>query len=153
VKAFTDHANGEKREAVSAGVRRNDVLIRRAPVTTVPVLVVDDQASFRAALAELIAATDDFVLVGEAESGEAALEAAEELSPRLVVIDKRMPGLGGIDVSRELTSRHPEMVIVLISVEESLEPAALESSGAAAFVLKRQLSPTVLRKLWEDHGS
>jgi two-component system invasion response regulator UvrY len=49
--------------------------------TVVPVLIVDDQESFRSLLRELIAATDGFALVGEATSGEAALRAAVELSP------------------------------------------------------------------------
>ena len=118
----------------------------------VGVLVVDDHETFRGALCELITATQGFVLVGEADSGEAALSAAEELSPRLVIMDKRMPGLRGIEASRALTGRHPETVVILISVEDDLESEILRSCGAAEFVRKSKLSAAVLREVWRRHG-
>jgi DNA-binding NarL/FixJ family response regulator len=118
----------------------------------VAVLVVDDQESFLAALRKLVTATEGFALVGEAASGEAALSAVEELSPRLVIMDKRMPGMGGIEACRLLTSRHPEIVVVLISVEDDLDLEVVRSCGAAEFVSKPTLSPAVLRELWRSHG-
>jgi DNA-binding NarL/FixJ family response regulator len=118
----------------------------------VGVLVVDDQVTFRSALRELVAATKGFVLIGEAASGEAALRAVEELSPRMVIMDKRMPGMGGIEASRVLTDRHPEIVVLLISVEEPPDSQVLQSCGAAAFVNKTKLSPAVLREVWHSHG-
>jgi DNA-binding NarL/FixJ family response regulator len=118
----------------------------------VAVLVVDDQESFRSALRKLVVATEGFVLVGEAESGEAALSAVEELSPRLVIMDKRMPGIGGIEACRVLTGRYPGIVVVLISVEEDLDSEVARSCGAAEFVSKPTLSPAVLREVWRSHG-
>ena len=70
--------------------RRADVERLADPV---PVLVVDDQESFRGVLRDLVAATDGFALVGEAASGEAAINAVEHLSPRLVIMDSRMSGM------------------------------------------------------------
>lgn len=61
----------------------------------VTVLVVDDQASFRRALRELVAATEGFELVGDAPSGEEALKTVDALVPRMVIMDKRMPGIRG----------------------------------------------------------
>jgi CheY-like chemotaxis protein len=119
----------------------------------VPVLVVDDQASFRTALRELIAATGGFVLVGESASSEAALDAVDELLPRLVIIDKRMPGIGGIEATKAIKRRHPEVVVLLISVEEAPDPQVLRSCQAAAFARKQELSPAFLRELWRKHGS
>jgi DNA-binding NarL/FixJ family response regulator len=118
----------------------------------VSVLIVDDQDSFRGALRELVAATEGFTLVGEASSGEAALDALGELSPQLVIMDKRMPGIGGIEATRALTARHPGIVVLLISVEDP-ESALMESCGAAAFVPKRQLSPRLLREIWRTQGT
>jgi two-component system invasion response regulator UvrY len=118
------------------------------PVT---VLVGDDQESFRGALRDLVAAIEEFTLVGEASSGEAALDAVAELSPNLVILDKRMPGIGGIEAARVITARHPHVVVVLASVEE-MDPELLRSCGAAAVVRKQQLSTTLLRELWRDHG-
>jgi DNA-binding NarL/FixJ family response regulator len=118
----------------------------------VAVLVVDDQETFRSVLRELVTATDGFALVGEAASGEDALTAAEELSPRLVFMDKRMPGIGGIEASRVLTGRHPEIVVILISIEDPPDSQILRSCGAAAFVRKEMLSPALLRDVWRSHG-
>jgi DNA-binding NarL/FixJ family response regulator len=117
----------------------------------VSVLLAEDQAAFRAALRELVSGTEGFAVVGEAASGEAALDAVEELRPSLVIMDKRMPGMGGVEASRLITGRHPGLVVLLVSVEEP-DTGLLESSGAAAFLRKQDLSPRRLRELWREHG-
>lgn len=94
----------------------------------------------------MIEETDGFELVGDVASGEAALEAVEELSPQLVIMDKRMPGIGGIEACRVLSQRHPEVVLVMTSVEE---PHSFPGCSAT-FVPKRDLSPRLLRRLWEE---
>lgn len=119
-----------------------------SPVT---VLVVDDQESFRSAMRELVAATEGFRLVGEAASGEGALDAVDELSPRMVIMDKRMPGMGGIEATRVLTARHPEVVVLLVSVEEP-NTQLMPSCGAAAFARKQELSARLLQHVWRKHG-
>jgi DNA-binding NarL/FixJ family response regulator len=116
------------------------------------VLVVDDQALFRDVMRDVVDATPGMTLVGDAASGEAALDAVEELSPRMVVIDKRMPGLGGIEAARLIRARRPEIVVVLVSVETP-DPDVLEESGAAAFLHKRQLSPRTLADVWRTYGA
>ena len=116
------------------------------------VLVVDDQASFRRALRDLVEATDGFTLVGEASSGEDALRAAEEASPRLVILDKRMPGMDGFETCRRLTARDPGVVVMLVSVEEP-DDGLMRGCGAAAFLRKQELSPRQLRDVWRDHGA
>jgi DNA-binding NarL/FixJ family response regulator len=119
--------------------------------SVVSVLVVDDHGSSREVVREVVAATDGFELVGEATSGEQALDATDELRPQLVIMDKRMPGMGGIEASRLITSRHPHIVVVIASVEEP-DARALESSRAAAFIRKQDLSPRLLRDIWREHG-
>lgn len=89
--------------------------------------------------------------IGEEDSGEAAVEAVERLVPRLVIMDKRMPGLGGMATSRLIRARHPEIVVLLVSVEVP-EPKVLEESGAAAFLNKQRLSPRVLAEAWRAHA-
>ena len=65
-----------------------------------------------------------------------------------------MPGMDGIETARHISDRHPEVVVVLISVEESpaIRPA-IEASGAAALVRKQELRPAMLRGLWQAHGN
>jgi DNA-binding NarL/FixJ family response regulator len=120
---------------------------QESPVT---VLAVDDHESFLAALREIVAATEGFELVGSATSGEEALAAVPELDPDLVIMDKRMPGLGGLEACRLLTERHPEVRVFLVSVEEPGDERKARSAGAAAVIRKGDLGRAVLRQLWRD---
>ena len=83
----------------------------------VGVVVVDDQLVFRQVAHEVIDATEDFELLGEASSGAHALAAVDELDPDLVLLDVRMPGMDGIETAARLHERHPESVVVLITVD------------------------------------
>jgi DNA-binding NarL/FixJ family response regulator len=129
-----------------------DALSQAGDVRT---LVVDDQEPFRDALRHLIGAAPGFTLVGEVCSGEDAITAVETLSPGLVLMDVRMPGIGGIQAARSIAERHPDVMIVLISVhgEEELSPELIEHGNPAAFVLKQDLRPHVLRELWDARQS
>jgi DNA-binding NarL/FixJ family response regulator len=117
----------------------------------VEVLIVDDQATFRKALRDLVTATPGLTLAGEADSGEAALEAVESLGPRMVIMDKRMPGIGGVEATRRIVARHPETVVLLVSVEVP-EIELMQGCGAAAFLRKQQLSTHTLTEVWQAHG-
>jgi DNA-binding NarL/FixJ family response regulator len=76
-----------------------------SPVTrSVRVLTIDDQEMFRSIARDVIAATAGFESVGEADGGESGIEAVGRLAPDLVLLDVRMPGLGGIDVARRLAA-------------------------------------------------
>ena len=118
----------------------------------VPVLVVDDQAVFRDVASDVVRATPGMTLVGVAASGEEAIAAVEALSPRLVLMDKRMPGIGGVKAAHAIRARHPDVLVIVVSVEH---PSAevLEASGAVAFLPKRELSPRVLGELWATYGA
>ncbi len=119
----------------------------------VGVLVVDDQRVFREVAREVIEATCDFELLGYGTSGEDALVVADELRPDLVLLDVRMPGMGGIEAAARLRATHPESVVVLVSVEEPPNlPGGISSCGAAALVRKQDFSPRLLRSLWSAHG-
>ena len=120
----------------------------------VRVLTVDDQVVFRNAACEVITATPGFESVGAFESGEEAMAAVERLRPELVLLDVRMPGCGGIEAARRITAAHPEVVVVLISIEDSEEFADdAHASGAAALVRKQDFGPALLRRIWEAHGA
>ena len=118
----------------------------------VRVLVADDQLVFREAMREVILATRGMTLVGEADSGEAAVAAVEQLAPRLVILDKRMPGIGGVEAARRIRALRPDAVVVLVSVEAP-DTQLLDASGAAAYLNKRELSPRTLAALWRTYGT
>jgi CheY-like chemotaxis protein len=117
------------------------------PVT---VLAVDDQAVFRRAVRELIAATSRFEQVGEASSGGEAVDRAAALRPDLVLLDVRMPGMDGLETARRLADASPETLVVLISVEPLADlPDAV---GRAPHLRKQDLSPRALHDIWTAHG-
>ena len=120
-----------------------------APVS---VLIVDDQASFRSVLREVVARLPGFEVIGEAESGEAAIEAMDQRPAGLVIMDKRMPGMGGIEACRTMAARHVQVVIVLCSVED-MEQRVVDECGATAVVDKNALSPGALHEIWLAHGA
>jgi DNA-binding NarL/FixJ family response regulator len=118
------------------------------------VLVVDDQLVFRQVAHEVIEATEDFEMLGEAASGEHALLMAGELHPDLVLLDVRMPGMDGIETATRLTEEHPAAVVVLITVEDAGNvPAGLSLCGAAELVRKQDFGPALLRRMWRKHGT
>lgn len=123
---------------------------QRRPVS---VLVVDDQAVFRAAARLVIDAAPEFELVGEADSGCHALTAAAELHPDLVLLDVRMDEMDGIETAQRLTVDQPGSVVVLLSIEDPPNlPAGAASCGAAELLRKRDFGPAVLRRVWGEHG-
>ena len=116
--------------------------------TPVTVLVVDDQSPFRLAARSVVRATPGFEVVGEATSGEEALAQVEALSPGLVLMDINMPGLGGIEATRQIVAAHPEVAVVLLSTYDAEDlPADARTCGAKAYVHKEQFGPDVLESL------
>ncbi len=118
---------------------------------SVSVLVVDDQASFREVMREVVAAARGFELAGEAASGDEALKFVQKNAPQVVVVDKRLPDVSGIDICRVITADHPDIVVVLCSVED-LDSQLAQESGAARAIHKQHLSPQLLADVWRTHG-
>jgi CheY-like chemotaxis protein len=119
----------------------------------VRVLTVDDQAVFRDLAHLVLSTTPGFESVGEVASGEEALAVIDELKPQLVLVDVRMPGMGGIEAARRISESCPEMVVALISIEDPIDlPSTAQGSGAVAFVRKQDFGPSLLRELWAAHG-
>jgi CheY-like chemotaxis protein len=112
----------------------------------VRVLVVDDQAAYRRALASVVTETDGFVMVAETTTGEESLEVAAELHPDLVLMDVNLPGISGIDAARRLTESGGPVVVLLSTYDE--DEFDLEGCGASAYVAKAAFGPDRLAEVW-----
>jgi DNA-binding NarL/FixJ family response regulator len=107
-------------------------------VTTV--LIVDDHPSFRATARALLEA-EGFDVLGEASDGRAAIEAAEELRPDIVLLDVQLPDQTGFDVASRLTGDGLCVGVILVSSRDGSDYGPLvEESGALGFVPKAELS-------------
>ena len=119
----------------------------------VQVLVVDDQAPFRDAARAVLARVQGFELAAEATSGEEAVELVERLRPEVVLMDINMGVMDGLEATRIITMNFPETFVILVSTyTEADMPPAARTCGAAAYVNKDELSPRVIRRLWEAGG-
>jgi DNA-binding NarL/FixJ family response regulator len=119
-------------------------------MTSIRVLIVDDQAPFRDAAKDVVELVDGFEVVGEAETGEASLESVRELKPDLVLMDVNLPGIDGLEATRQIKGENPDQVIVLVLSTyeaEEMTPRALEA-GAVAYIPKAQFGPDELEEAW-----
>ena len=100
-------------------------------------LLVDDQAMFREGLRTLLSLQPDFEIVGEATDGEAAIDGVLRLAPDVVLMDLRMPRMGGTEATRRIRASSPSAcVIVLTTFEEDEEVFEAIRAGAAGYLLK-----------------
>jgi two-component system, NarL family, invasion response regulator UvrY len=117
----------------------------------VPVLVVDDQPPFRMAASAVVRATPGFDVVGEAASGEGAIEQVDLRVPGLVLMDINMEGIGGIEATRRITVAHPDTKVVLMSTYDADDlPADARTCGAIAYVNKEDFGPDALLRVWSS---
>jgi DNA-binding NarL/FixJ family response regulator len=114
----------------------------------VHVLIVDDQAAFRRAARRVVGLLPGFEVVGEAETGEASIEAARTLRPHLVLMDVHLPGIDGTEATRRILAAAvgSAPVVLLLSTYEAADYAArARECGAAAYLPKAEFGPAALR--------
>jgi two-component system NarL family response regulator len=114
----------------------------------VRVLLADDHALFREGLVQIIGAQPDFEVVGEAGDGLEAFVKAQQLKPGLILMDVRMPGMDGLEATRQIKQVLPETVIVMLTVrgdDERLFTAL--KNGAQGYLLKDIRSQEMLTML------
>jgi DNA-binding NarL/FixJ family response regulator len=99
------------------------------------VVIADDQPRTRQSLKALLCASLHDLEIGEAANGTEALRLAEEMRPRLVVMDVRMPELDGIEATRQIKSRWPEIKVLVLSMYPGRQEEA-RAAGADLFVGK-----------------
>jgi DNA-binding NarL/FixJ family response regulator len=116
------------------------------------VLVCDDSALVRETLHRVLVTVPGVTRVVDAASGEEALARWPVERPSLVLMDVRMPGIGGVEATRRLLSRHPDAVVVMTTVAEDAEGVARAvAGGARGYVVKdatrEEMAATVVHAL------
>jgi two-component system nitrate/nitrite response regulator NarL len=125
----------------------------RAAVGRVPVVLVDDSKAFLEAIGFALSRRDDIDVLGAATDCVTALYLIGKLGPQVAVVDIRMPGLGGIGLTRELGSRHPDVAVVALTVShEEDDLSEMLRAGASGYVLKTVASEELPRAVHAAAG-
>jgi DNA-binding NarL/FixJ family response regulator len=101
------------------------------------VLIVDDQAMVRQGFTVLLGTQPDIEVVGDAKNGEGGIALASKLAPDVVLMDIRMPGIGGIEATQHITATHPDMRVLVLTTFD-LDEYVYDAlrAGASGFLLK-----------------
>ena len=115
---------------------------------SIRVLIVDDHELVRGGLKAALRAHAGFDVVGEARDGDEAVREAARLTPDLVVMDERMPGLSGIEACREIRAANPSAnVLMLTSFADEKAVMASLVAGASGFILKEVHTDELLKAM------
>jgi len=106
----------------------------------ISVLLVDDHSLVRRGFRRILEDEPDITVAGEAGDGVQAIRLADELRPKVIVMDCAMPGMNGLEATRQILAKHPQSLVLMLSMhpEETLVRQALEA-GARGYVLKNAM--------------
>lgn len=102
------------------------------------ILVVDDHDLVRTGLSRILDDIEGFSVVGTGSSGEEAMALVKELNPDVLMMDVKMPGMGGVEATKRIKLSHKDVKIIAVtSCEDELYPSKLMRAGASAYLTKR----------------
>lgn len=112
------------------------------------VLVVDDHRLVRIGTSRLLADIDGIQIIGQAATGEEAIDMVKDLKPDVVLMDIQMPGIGGMEATKRCLRIDPELKIIAVTVhEEDPYPSQLMGVGAAGYLTKKADVPEMVRSI------
>ena len=121
-------------------------------VQKITVVLADDHTVVRQGLRALLVAEGDIEIVGEADNGRQAVQLAKKLLPDLVVMDIAMPGLNGLEATRQITRTVPSTkVLILSSYSDDEYVQQLTGAGATGYVVKQTAANELLKAIREAH--
>lgn len=121
-------------------------------MSQIKILLVDDHAVVRMGFKMLIEAETDIKVIGEAESGEAAVKLSQELKPDIIVMDITMPGIGGLEaIDRIMAKDKNTKILVLSAHEDSVHPKRVLNAGAMGYLTKRSAAEELIKAIKSIH--
>lgn len=112
----------------------------------ITVLLVDDQAIVREGLRSMLGLEPDITIIGEAANGEQAIKLARELTPAVILLDVRMPGMDGLAALERIKSVAPRSSVIMVTLYDDTDYLMRAvSSGAAGYVLKDSTREELVR--------
>jgi len=121
-------------------------------LSQIKILLVDDHAVVRMGFKMLIEAETDIKVIGEAESGEAAVKLFQELKPDIIVMDITMPGIGGLEaIDRIMAKDKNTKILVLSAHEDSVHPKRVLNAGAMGYLTKRSAAEELIKAIKSIH--
>jgi len=116
------------------------------------VMLVDDHRLVRAGLKRVLSEMPDIEVVAEAGTGEEALELAKTKTPDVVLMDVNMPGMGGLETTRRLVARMPQLKVIAVSMHlEEPYPSRMLEAGAAGYISKDSAADEVATAIRRVH--
>lgn len=120
---------------------------------TIDVLIVDDHDLVRAGIKHMLSDADGIRVIGEASTGEAAVRMTRELSPDVVLMDVKMPGIGGLEATRKLLRILPNIKVLVVTVcDDDLFPSRLLQAGAVGYLTKGASMDEMLQAIRTVHA-
>jgi len=114
----------------------------------IKVLLADDHVVVRAGTRQLIERHPDITVVGEASNGQEAVQLAADLRPDVVMMDIRMPGIGGVEATRRIKAQHPDIAVLVLTAHDDDEYVfALLQAGANGYLLKTAEADELVRAI------
>jgi DNA-binding NarL/FixJ family response regulator len=112
------------------------------------ILIADDHPLFRQSLMTVLKNEPDFEVVGEASNGVEAVKMTEELSPDIVLMDITMPGLDGLEATRQIKAEHPEIAVLVLTIHEDEQHAVdILEAGAAGYLTKSVFGEDIVHSI------
>lgn len=117
-------------------------------MSAIRVLIADDHPVFRHGIGAMLELRDDMTVVGEATTGAEAVGLAEQLQPDVVLMDLQMPGLNGIEATRQIVATSPSVQVLVVTMfEDDASVFAAMRAGARGYVLKDSAKAEIVRAI------
>ena len=117
------------------------------------VLLVDDHKLIRTGIKLMLEKTADIRVLGEASSGEEAVEQARALKPQVILMDVSMPGIGGLEATRKLAMSLPDARVIVLSAQTAEPfPMRLMEAGASGYLTKDSAEDEIVTAIRRVHA-